>query len=143
MSSRASALHRAALGSPGAALAPLDSEARADYLQDRIGLFAKLFLALGSFFLVAGSLYRLVFFHEGPLATFRLDTPAAKKRPPTWRPNRSIRRTRSTLGHELPADLEALILRCLDKLPENSRERCGAASGAARLRRAGLEYGRR
>jgi len=75
MTSRASDLNRVALGSPGAALAPLDSEARADYLQDRIGLFARLFLALGSFFLVAGSVYRLVFFHAGPLATLRLDTP--------------------------------------------------------------------
>jgi hypothetical protein len=46
MTSRASDLNRAALGSPGAALAPLDSDARADYRQDRIGLFARLFLAL-------------------------------------------------------------------------------------------------
>lgn len=77
MTSRASDLNRVALGSPGAALAPLDSDARADYLQDRIGLFARLFLVLGSFFLVAGCVYRLVFFGAGPLATLSLDTPTA------------------------------------------------------------------
>jgi serine/threonine-protein kinase len=71
---RASNLNRAAFGSPGALLAPLDSDARADYLQDRIGLFARLFLAIGSFFLVAGSLYRGVFLHTGPLAA-ELDLP--------------------------------------------------------------------
>ena len=37
MTSRASDSNRVALASPGATLAPLDSEARADYRQDRIG----------------------------------------------------------------------------------------------------------
>jgi eukaryotic-like serine/threonine-protein kinase len=52
---------RAALVSPGAALAPLDSEARADYLQERIGLLAQLFCWLGTFFLVAGITHHQVF----------------------------------------------------------------------------------
>jgi len=77
MTSRPSDLHRAALGSPGALLAPLDSDARADYLQDRIGLFAKLFLAIGSFFFVAGSLHRWRFMHAGVLATGTLDVASA------------------------------------------------------------------
>jgi len=77
MTSRVSDLNRAALGSPGALLAPLDSDARADYLQDRIGLFARLFLAIGSFFFVAGSLHRWRFLHDGVLATGRLDIASA------------------------------------------------------------------
>jgi eukaryotic-like serine/threonine-protein kinase len=52
---------RAALVSPGAALVPLDSEAKADYLQERIGLLAQLFCALGTFFLVAGITHRHIF----------------------------------------------------------------------------------
>lgn len=52
---------RAELVSPGAALAPLDSAARADYLQERISLLARLFCALGVFFLVAGISHRSVF----------------------------------------------------------------------------------
>lgn len=64
---------RAALVSPGAALAPLDSDARSDHLQQRIGLLARLFLVLGSFFLIASSLHRLVFFGAGPLATLSAD----------------------------------------------------------------------
>lgn len=58
---------RAALVAPGAALAPLDSEARADYLQERIGLLAQLFCALGTFFLIAGIAYRSVFVERVPL----------------------------------------------------------------------------
>jgi eukaryotic-like serine/threonine-protein kinase len=65
--SRPSNHNRAAFGSPGALLAPLDSEAQNDYRQDRIGLFTRLFLAIGGFFLVAGSLFRGVFLQSGPL----------------------------------------------------------------------------
>ena len=63
---------RAALVSPGAALAPLDSEARADFLQERISLLARLFCWLGVFFLVAGIAHRSVFVEPmtlGQLAT--------------------------------------------------------------------------
>ncbi|HEX2870723.1 MAG TPA: serine/threonine-protein kinase [Polyangiaceae bacterium] len=52
---------RAALVSPGAVLAPLDSEARADFLQERISLLARLFCGLGVFFLVAGIMHRSAF----------------------------------------------------------------------------------
>jgi hypothetical protein len=72
--SRPSNLNRAAFGSPGALLAPLDSDARADYLQDRIALFSQVFLVIGGFFLVAGSIYRGIFLHTGPLAG-QLDVP--------------------------------------------------------------------
>lgn len=57
---------RAALVSPGAALVPLDSEARADYLQERIGLLAQLFCALGTFFLIAGLMHRSIFVERVP-----------------------------------------------------------------------------
>lgn len=63
---------RAALVSPGAALAPLDSEARADFLQERISLLAQLFCGLGVFFLLAGITHRSVFVERmtvGQLAT--------------------------------------------------------------------------
>jgi serine/threonine-protein kinase len=63
-------LGRAALVSPGSALAPQDTEARADHLQRRVQLFAQLLFILGVFFLVAGAVHRFVFLHAGPLAHF-------------------------------------------------------------------------
>lgn len=63
----------AVLVSRGSALAPLDSEARADYQQERVRLLARSLFSLGAFFLVAGALHRFVFFGEGPLAKLRLD----------------------------------------------------------------------
>lgn len=66
---------RAALVSPGAALVPLDSEARADYLQERIGLLAQLFCVLGTFLLIAGITHRHVFVE--PLALSQLVTEPA------------------------------------------------------------------
>jgi len=66
---------RAALVSPGAAVVPLDSEARADYLQERIGLLAQLFCGLGTFFLIAGIAHRHFFVQ--PLAVSQLVTEPA------------------------------------------------------------------
>jgi serine/threonine-protein kinase len=68
---------RAALVSPGAALAPLDTQARAEHLQERIGLLARLGFTLAAFFLVTSSVHRLVFFGQGPLANGALDLPLA------------------------------------------------------------------
>lgn len=62
-----SGVGRVELVSPDSALA-LDSQSRA-HLQARIGLLARLFFMLGSFFLVASSLHRLCFFDVGPLAS--------------------------------------------------------------------------
>jgi serine/threonine-protein kinase len=59
---------RAALISPGSALAPQNTEARTEYLQQRLRLLSRLVLSLGGFFLFAGVVHRFVFFHEGPLA---------------------------------------------------------------------------
>lgn len=59
---------RAALVSPGAALAPLDTEARVDYRQERVALLARVFCSLGAFFLLAGCVHRFVFFRAGLLS---------------------------------------------------------------------------
>lgn len=68
-----SARGRAELVSPGAALAPLDTEARADYRQERLALLARSFWSMGAFFLVAGCVHRFVFFRAGILAGFSAD----------------------------------------------------------------------
>src|SRR5689334_15109364 len=71
MASQANA--RAELVSPGAVIEPLDSDQRADYLQQRLRLLAKLYLALGGFFLVAFVLHRAAFFGEPGFAAQLLD----------------------------------------------------------------------
>jgi eukaryotic-like serine/threonine-protein kinase len=66
---------RVALVSRGAALAPLDTQARADFLQERIGLLARLGFSLICFFLVAGTLHRAVFLGVGLLVDGSVDFP--------------------------------------------------------------------
>lgn len=73
MTSAESEAGRAALVSPGAALAPLDTEARCDYQQERIGLLAGLFAVLGLFFLIAGCLHQLAFFAAVPGARISVE----------------------------------------------------------------------